>query len=346
MVMAYAFLAAVLLLAAGVVAYVAWPLRKGSPRLFAALVVALPLSVAGLYPLVGTPAALDRAALRAAGQAGPASLDAAIAELRAQLERNPAQPEGWILLARSLATQQDYAKARDAFAQALKLLPDDAALLVEAAQARALADAQKRFDDEAVAMLRKAIALDPANQRAPWFLGIAQRQRGEDADAAATWETLLPNVDADTAGALRQQIDEARAAANLPPLPAPPPAAQAAPSHALTVRVSLDPDFAARVRLRGDSTVFVIARMPDGPPMPVAVERHPLQALPLDIVLDDNDSPMPTQALSTLREVELVARISASGDATRQDSDIESAPVRIALPATAPVELVLGKPAP
>src|SRR3546814_14513155 len=112
--------------------------------------------------------------------------------------------------------------------------------------------------------------------------------------------------------------------------------------RSLTVKVSLDPDFASRVRLRGDASVFVIARIPDGPPMPVAAEKHLLQDLPLTITLDDGDSPMPTQKLSDLEEVEVFARLSSSGEAMRQEGDIDSKPVRVALPATAPVELVIG----
>ncbi len=77
-----------------------------------------------------------------------------------------------------------------------------------------------------------------------------------------------------------------------------------------------------------------------------AVQRHPISALPLDIVLGDGDSPMPTQPLSALAEVELIARISRSGDASRDDDDLESAPVRVRLPARAPVELVVPAPAP
>jgi cytochrome c-type biogenesis protein CcmH len=78
--------------------------------------------------------------------------------------------------------------------------------------------------------------------------------------------------------------------------------------------------------------------------MPVAVEKHTLQELPLSLTLDDGDSPMPTLKLSQLGEVELVARLSASGEAMKQDGDIESKPVRITLPAKAPVELVIGAP--
>ena len=76
--------------------------------------------------------------------------------------------------------------------------------------------------------------------------------------------------------------------------------------------------------------------------MPVAVEKHALGELPLQVTLDDADSPMPTQKLSALKEVEVLARISASGSAQRQPGDIETAPVRVALPAQEAVRLVLG----
>ncbi|HLM53552.1 MAG TPA: cytochrome C biogenesis protein, partial [Pseudoxanthomonas sp.] len=173
-----------------------------------------------------------------------------------------------------------------------------------------------------------------------WFTGMAQRQAQQPAQAARTWELLLARVDAATAPSLRLQIDAARAEAGLPPLPAaeaPAPAAEA-----LAVTVSLAPDFAARVRLRGDASVFIIARVPNGPPMPVAVEKHSLQDLPLSVTLDDSDSLMPTQKLSALKDVEVLARLSASGDAMRQAGDLESRPVRVSLPASGPIELVLG----
>lgn len=344
--MVYFFYALLALLAGLATAAVLWPMRHASPRLFAGLVPLVVALTLGLYLLIGTPAALDPAAMQRGEEVTPESLEEAMASLRTELEANPAQPEGWMLLGRSYTMMQRHPEARDAFAEALKFLPDDAALLVEAAQARAQADPGNRFDDDSLAMLHKALGIDPASQRAAWFIGIAQRQRGDDAGAAATWEALLPRVDAQTAAALRVQIDAARAAAGQPA--AAPPAEgttqdATAGSGGVRVRVSLDPDFAARVRLRGDATVFVIARVPGGPPMPVAVERHSLQDLPLDIVLDDGDSPMPTQKLSALAEVEVLARISSSGSANREAGDPESQAVRVGLPAREPVVLVIGR---
>ena len=109
------------------------------------------------------------------------------------------------------------------------------------------------------------------------------------------------------------------------------------------MEVALDPAFAARVRLRADTTVFVIARAPDGPPMPVAVEKRAVADLPLTVTLDDADGPMPTAKLSALQEVEVLARLSQSGNAVRQEGDLESKPVRVQLPATQPVKLLLGE---
>jgi cytochrome c-type biogenesis protein CcmH len=337
------FIALAVLLTLAVLAGVLWPLWRESRMLVIGGVVALGLATFALYRVTGTPASIEQAA-----NAMPVSLEAAIAELRTELKRNPNQPEGWQLLGKTLASEGKPAEASDAFAQAVKLLPDDPNLLVEAAQARLYASPDRKLDAQAIAWVRHALSQQPGHQRATWLLGISQRQNGQPAEAAKTWEPLLSQVDPATAATLRQQIDAARGEAGLPPLPARAvePAAHTASANALTVKVALDPDFASRVRLRGDTTVFVIARIPGGPPMPVAVEKHTLQDLPLTLTLDDGDSPMPTQKLSALKEVELIARLSASGDPMRQEGDLDSKPVRVTLPTAAPVELVLGGASP
>src|SRR5690606_11520666 len=348
--MATVFLLAVLFLALLATAMVAAPLRRSSPRTWLAVLAVVPLLAVGGYLLLGTPAALDPAARAAAarmastapadGNVDPAKFTEAVSALRAELERNPQQPEGWTLLARSLSVQGDHAGARDAYAKALELVPEEPALMVDLAQASAQAHPQHLFDDEALALLQRAAALQPANQRARWFIGVAQRLRAQDAEAVATWEALLPEVDAATAASLRTQIGEARKAAGMPPASAAAGADTKSAGPGLRVRIRLAPGLAER--LAGQGTVFVSARAPDGPPMPVAAERHPVSALPLDIVLDDSDSPMPTQPLSRLGEVVVTARISAGGTAERSSDDIESAPVRVSLPSDAAVELVLG----
>ena len=341
------FLLAFLFAALAVTALVIAPLRRNRPRTWLVALAVVPLLGIAMYQLLGNPAALDPENRKAAsapesgdGRVDPQQLAAAMAELRTELERNPNQPEGWALLARSLVVQGDLAGARDAWAMAADLQPDDPNILTEAAQARAQAHPSRLFDDKAVAMLEHAVDRQPQHQRARWFLGIAQRQAGRNAEAAATWEPLLAQVDGATLDSLRKEIDAARAEAGLPSLPVAAPAPASAGGAKLAVKLTVTPT----LRVDPDAVVFITARAVDGPPIPVAVERHRLADLPASVTLDDDDSLMPTSRLSQMAEVLVQARISASGSADRNAEDIESPSVRVTLPHDATVELVLGGP--
>lgn len=313
-----AFVIAASLIVLLVLGYVLRPLWRDKPVAGAGVLVSLALVTALLYTLVGTPNAVDPAQRRA-----PETLADAVAQLEAELERNPDQVEGWRLLANAYTAAGRTPDARAALARALTLAPDDADLLTQAAEARALASPDRRFDAEAVAMLRRALAQQPMHQRGRWFLGIAQRQANQPAEAAKTWEPLLAIVDASTSASLREQINAARGDAGQAPLA---PAAAVAPV-ALTVSISLDPALA--MRMSKDAVVFVIARRPGGPPMPVAARKLAASSLPQVITLDDRDSLMPTSKLSQLASVEITARVSASGDATPAKGDFEAVPVTV-----------------
>ena len=328
----FALVATVLTLAA--FGLVLRPLWRARPRGAALLIAGLAALAGGLYRAEGTPLALDAAMVER-----PATLAQAIEQLERSRDRFPDQ-EGWVMLAGAYTQAGRFADARGAWNQVLKRAPDEPDYLAAAAEAYAQADPAHRFDNDAVDFLQQALKLDPAHQRARFFLGIALRQQGKAAEAARTWEPLLATLGDGNGATLRAEVDAARRDAGLPPLPAPKPAAAGA--HALTVTVALDPAFAERVRLRGDATVFVIARQPDGPPMPIAVEKHSVSELPLKVVLDDGDGPMPTAKLSGVGEIEVLARISDSGSPMRQTGDIESKPVRTTLPAKGPVALTLG----
>lgn len=334
----FAAIAAVLTL--GLLALVLRPLWQ-RPVVTISIVAALSLATLVLYRLVGTPAALDPAMREA-----PATLQDAISQLETRLQENPRQIEGWLLLGGAYASTQQPGKARDAYARAALLAPDQPDVLVEAAETRALVAPQRRFDAQALAWLQHALQLQPQHQRARWFLGVAQRQAGKPVEAAVTWEPLLAQVDATTAMALRVQINAARVNAGLPPLRMPPATARLAAADTgatmLQVKVQLDPQLAKRIRLDRNASVFVIARMPGGPPMPVAVEKHTVAELPLNVVLDDSDGPMPTRKLSSLGEVEVLARLSMSGNALPQPGDLSSTAIRVQLPTIAPIELNIG----
>jgi cytochrome c-type biogenesis protein CcmH len=314
----FATIAALLTIA--VLAGVLWPLWRDSRGLVFGVLAALCIATFALYRVVGTPDALNPAA-----KDMPTTLEEAVAQLEAELKKHPNEPEGWRLLGKSYTAQERYSEARAAFDRAIKLMPDNADLLVETAQARMFADPQRRLGSDEVTLLYRALTIEPNHQRARWFLGVSQRQNGQPAEAAKTWEPLLAQVDTNAATALRAQINAARSDAGLPPLPSEAPAATSSPAL-LTVVVDIAP--ALKARLSAGDILFVFARQAGGPPMPVAAKRVPATEFPITVALSDSDSPMPTMKLSQAGNVELVARVSKAGDVTAKPGDLEATPLK------------------
>ena len=315
------FVIAGIAMALAAMVYVLRPLWGSRPLPGIALAVLFAVSAGLLYTVIGTPRALDPSQ-----RAVPETLADAVTQLQTELDRDPNQVEGWRLLARAHLAQDDLTAANQAYDRALKLAPDDADILTEAAEVRARSNPERRFDKESVSMLQHALAQTPDHQRARWFLGIAQRQAGDASAAVATWEPLLSQVDQATAASLRPQVNAARIDAGMEPLP------DAAPVLAspvtVTISVSLDPKLA--MQYPEGASLFVIARQTNGSPVPVAVKKLQAGGFPLTVKLDDNDSLMPTMKLSQLENVQLSARISASGNAMQASGDFESAPVEVA----------------
>ncbi|GAB3752042.1 tetratricopeptide repeat protein [Lysobacter olei] len=329
-----AFVVASLVLVLVILAYVLRPVLKAHRLTGAAMFASVAVMTGALYFAVGTPRALDPAQRRA-----PQTLDEAITQLEAKLAEDPSEIDGWRLLARAYTAEGRHADARDALARAVTVAPDEPDLLADAAEARANADKDHRFDEKAVQMLRHALEKQPLHQRARWFLGIAHRQAGEAAEAAKAWEPLLTIVTPDVATTLLPQINAARAEAGLaalaPPTPAP------ASGKGITVKVELAD--ALRDKVTAGATLFVIAREPGGPPIPVAAEKLPAAQLPLEVRLDDGDSLMPTKKFSDLAKAEITARLSTSGDAMPKAGDLEATPVQTATDAKAPVVIKIDR---
>jgi tetratricopeptide (TPR) repeat protein len=97
-----------------------------------------------------------------------------------------------------------------------------------------------------------------------------------------------------------------------------------------------------RHTLHVSDTVFVFARAPGGGP-PLAAKRFKASALPAQFRLDDADAMVPGRTLSGTAEVQVLARLSASGSAMRQPGDIETAPVSVK-PGSSGLVLEIGAP--
>jgi cytochrome c-type biogenesis protein CcmH len=332
------FLLLAVLLVLIAVAFAVGTLWRGSRQLALMLAVALPLAATGLYRMHGTPAALDpRNTAPLEADADAMSMDEAIAGLEQRVAAKPDDLDGLVLLARSYMALERYEKAPAVFARAVALAPDDVDLSVDYAESLLRASVDHRFPPEAVARLEDAIARQPQHQRGLFFLGLVQLQGDQPAQAAATWERLLPLLEPDAAAALREQVDVARGAAGLPPLP-PSATTEAA---GLDITVELGPAVASQVP--PGAVLFVFARTPEGRGPPLAAKRLAPGTWPVHLRLSDADSPMPAGKLSSVPQAVLVARLSAGGVANAASGDIESAPQTVATDGKAPVVLVLDR---
>ena len=339
-----------------------------SVRLALVLALILPAAAIVMYRFVGTPQALDPAALVRSDAAPEHGLDmdAAIAKLADKLKQNPNDAEGWTLLGRAQKSLQRFAEARDALKHAHELAPDDADITMEYAEALALASPEHRLAGEPRTLIDGVLKTQPQHQRALWLSGVAESQERRYDNAIDAWNKLLPKLppDSDVAASIKRQIAQAQALRDGKPLPpdedaaiataasaAAPTAAAAAANDAsassgphITVNVTLDPKLKDKVT-PGD-VLFVYAKAASGPPMPVAIARLTAAQLPATVTLTDGMGMMPSMKLSSFAQVIIGARISKSGNAIAQSGDLQTVSPPLPNSRSEPVQLTIDQVVP
>jgi len=305
---------------------------RGNTWTVVVIALAVPLVATGLYLMYGETHVLKGAPgtlAQAPEQLAPGSVEDMVAALRARLEQEPDNAEGWMLLGRSYIVLERYGESVLAYARAYQLRGDEPQLLADYAEALAFANGN-RLDGEATRLAARALELQSDNRKALWLMGVAAVQRGDGPQAKAYWTRLLQMAPADSQEAQllqkyiaqidnvdMQASDDGRAAA-----PASAPAEKnAALPASLSVRVALDPALAQQVT--PDDTVFIFAQAAQGPKMPLAIVRQQVKGLPVTVTLDDSMAMVPAMKLSRFQQVVIGARISKSGQAAPQSGDLE-----------------------
>ena len=307
-----------------------------------ALAIIVPTASGLLYWQLGNPLALTEppaasmAAQRGSGDEGSFSegMESLIERLKQKMDQNPNDGEGWALLARSYMGLGRYPEAARAYENATTLIPNDAQLLADYADAMGVLHGRK-LDGKPEALIQQALKIDPLNVKALMLAGTVAFNRNNFARAAKDWELARANLPSDTDPEMTQQlvaaIQEAKShldggqetvASLREPAAAPAqPARQTGQPRAIRGTVTMAPSLAGK----GSPTdaLFVFAREMNGPPMPVAIVRATKKDLPFTFKLDDSTSPMPSRKLSSAGPVVIVARLSKSGQAMPQSGDLE-----------------------
>ena len=97
-------------------------------------------------------------------------------------------------------------------------------------------------------------------------------------------------------------------------------AQQKSNNEAIDVNISLDNSLLEQAA--PNDTLFVYARAVNGPRMPLAIIKHTVSDLPLKTRLTPDMAMMPQMSLNKFNNVEIVARISKSGNAMTQPGDL------------------------
>ena len=323
----------------------------------------LPLFGLAMYGLLGNPDFIDTASpdkpviTQQHGQAAgeePQSFESLVESLAQKLEQDPDNLEGWFLLGRSLMSLGRYNEAMQAFEVVNSKLPEpQPGVLLALANAVAMSQ-EGRLEGRPAALVQQALVLDPQSTTALWLAGMAAEEAGDLESALRYWEQAEPLLAdepenlAELRGMMRAVADKLGRTpdpdgnATMQPGAFEVPKASPAPGETakqVRVRVSLSPE--ARAAVSPEDTVFIFARAVEGPPMPLAAARYRVRELPLELTLDDSMAMMPQMRISAFDEVNVTAKISVSGTADASPDDRSSEAMRVALPTTGVIELVI-----
>lgn len=288
------------------------------------LLLFVPLLSLSLYAALGDPDAIAKQAeqqqMMQKQQQQQANIERMVNSLAQRLQKNPDDFDGWMMLGRSFLYMKRYQAASEAFAQAYRLQPENVAVVLQYADALAAAH-DGTLSGKPTQLIKQSLRLQPDNQTALWMSGLASVEAGQLRQALGTWQKLAALTDKKSPSyaklsaliqALQQKLAENNASKSASP----------ASTAGVTIQVQVDLSNTFKNRVNPDDTVFIYARALHGPKMPLAIVRKQVKDLPVAVDLNDSMAMMPTMKLSTFKQLEVVARVSKSGNAMARPGDL------------------------
>jgi len=299
--------------------------KRLSARSAVSVLVIVALS-ATVYSLVGSPNVSP-------DQAGLPDINAMASSLAERLEDNPDDLAGWKMLGRSYLQLKNFPGAVTAYEEAVRIeLGQNGQTLANLGEAILLGDS-RTIVGRAGLLFDNALALEPNNPKALFYAGLVAIERNEPELAASHWEVLLAtSPSSNIEGILRQRIAELRGTDSMP----------APQTSGATIVANVVLGAEAEAAGIPDSTVFIIVRNPEQPSPPIAAVRRRLSELPTAVTLSDADAMIPGRVLSAFARLEIIARISLSGEPVAQPGDWYGQQI-VTTPATAPVQVSIDQ---
>jgi cytochrome c-type biogenesis protein CcmH len=189
-----------LLIALAAAGFVVWPVVCNSSArgraLLAGSLAVLVLGIAfGTYLLLGSPALALRTLT------GPSNTDmrGLVAVLARRVLETPNDARGWALLGRGYLSLGDATDAAAAFKRAASVAsPAQRSALLSAYGEALTLSGDGSIPPEAEAAFKQALNNDPHDQASRYYLGLIAVQRGDNAKALSSWNSLLADLPANS----------------------------------------------------------------------------------------------------------------------------------------------------
>ena len=246
-------------------------------------------------------------------QSAPSSLEQSIASIVQRLADNPDDSETWRVLGFAYFEFGNLEGSLNAYEQAYKLSPENPELLVEYASAIISANDNK-FVPQAVVLIKQALEINPDAAGALYLSGMLAVSMKDFDLAKGLWRRALASLPDSSPDrkALENILAELDVITNT------------APTSSASIAVSVDISEQVRNSRSKDDYLMVYAKAAKGTHMPIAIQKVRLKDFSGKIVLTDVNSVMSSNELSQAGDVIIVARISSSGLAKKENNDIDT----------------------
>jgi len=322
------------------------------------LLIFVPVFVIGTYNHLGRPELITQAELlsefhNAKGHDEKlVSVEKMLSQLEQRLINEPGDIDGWLMLTNSYTALERYPDALRAVDNLHRLQGNDPTVLLSYANILSMVNGGD-FTGKPTELINTALQQDPENANGLWLAGLAAAGSGETNKAINYWQRLVPKLEEGSESQqqikkyiqiARQRFEQSQNGMdndeqiynvhedynnNAP-----------AQANAIQVNVSLSDTLINEAN--DNDTVFIYAKAINGPPMPIAVLRKKVSDLPIQATLDDSMAMIPSNKLSDHEQVQIIARISKSGNAIPQSGDLIGTLDAVQTDLNKPIKLIIN----
>lgn len=216
--------------------------------------------------------------------------------LRTNLLSDAKNVHDWTMLGLAGLKLGDGKMALQSYEKAYELAPNDSYIQIIYAKLLTRSNDPNDIQD-ASNIMKNMIIAEPNNIDALSVLAMNAFEQGNFNQAIAMWEKVIALSPADAKGLDMIKNSLAYTKSQI-----------AANGSKLTVKLSLSPDMQKYLPANGS----ILISVSDGAsPVSVASKQLPLGQLPLELVIDDGNTVMPSRLLSSLKQVKVTATITS-----------------------------------